>query len=249
MYHAVGNNQQIDGSDPHYAVTESNFLNQILRISKSVPIANQKNANGNILEHCITFDDGHLSNYTVAFPLLVENQLHAEFYINTNNVGKSNYMNWQQLQEMVDAGMSIQSHGHNHFYFSDLTEQEIRDELEISKRLIEENLANEVTVFAPPGGRIDQRVVRIAKEIGYKSICTSEPGVVKRAGNITLPRFAVLATTPNDKISNWKNSFSIDTLKERTRFVLFGIVKKTLGNNVYDKIRSFLLNENKESST
>lgn len=243
MYHAVGSEEQIVGSDPYYAVTELAFSQHLDIIAESEPLAKQVAVKGEISKHCITFDDGHLSNYTVAFPLLKSKNLLAEFYVNTAFVGTENYMTWSQLKEMAEAGMSIQSHAHNHHYVSDLSKEQITYELATSKKLIEENLGTEVTVFAPPGGRINSRVIRIAKELGYKCIATSVPGVVNNSTSFTLPRFAVLATTSNQKISAWLEPYSGATLKERFRYISFKIVKTILGNQNYTKLRAFLLGE------
>lgn len=243
MYHAVGNDEQIVGSDPYYAVTEEAFSKQVDIIGDSEPLAKQVAVNGQIVKHCITFDDGHLSNYCVAFPILKAKKLCAEFYINTAFVGTENYMTWSQLKEMAEAGMSIQSHAHNHHYVSDLTEEEITFELATSKKLIEDNLGTKVTVFAPPGGRIDKRVIRIAKELGYRCIATSVPGVVTNSTSFTLPRFAVLASTSEQKIAAWLERLSLATMKERFRYISFKVIKTILGNQNYTKLRAFLLGD------
>jgi peptidoglycan/xylan/chitin deacetylase (PgdA/CDA1 family) len=246
MYHAVGTRIDIDGADPHYAVSAAQFESQIQIIAESEVLAEQIKT-GAINKHCITFDDGHLSNFTVAFPLLKKYKLVAEFYINTDNVGTDNFMNWEQLAEMIAAGMSIQSHGHHHYYFSDLSEDEVRNELETSKRLIEEKLGNEVTVFAPPGGRINNSVVDIASQVGYRCIATSIPGTVSKQSLMQLPRFAVLFNTTDAQVAAWKRRFSLATLKQRIRYIGFGLFKKILGNGIYDKIRALVLNEPNEN--
>jgi peptidoglycan/xylan/chitin deacetylase (PgdA/CDA1 family) len=243
MYHAVGNEQQIQGSDPHYAVTAEQFNSQIIAIATSIPISEQYLQTKQIKDHCITFDDGHLSNYEVAFPLLKRHGLRAEFYINTATVDTENFMTWEQLAEMNESGMSIQSHGHTHSYFSDMSEQQIELELETSKRLIEEKLNSKVIVFAPPGGRIDARVVRIAKALGYKCIATSRPGLARKSTFYSIPRFAIIRTTQIDKIESWKRKLSFDTLKEVIRYRVFRVAKIVLGNSRYERLRSKLLGD------
>ncbi len=243
MYHAVGDLNDIEGSDPHYAVSSELFRKQVSVIGESIPLAKQLADQNQITQHCITFDDGHLSNFTVAFPILLEKNLRAEFYINTAFVGTKDYMNWEQLREMQEAGMSIQSHGHHHDYFSDLTIQKIESELSTSKNLIEENLSSPVTVFAPPGGRFDQRVEKMAKQLGYRCIATSVPGVVNNSKAFTFPRFAIIHTTSAATVANWCRPYSIDTIKQSIRYRLFGVAKTLLGNQNYEKLRAKLLGE------
>src|SRR5437660_1920465 len=62
---------------------------------------------------CLTFDDGRLSDYCIAFPLLLQAGVRAEFFVNTASVGKQGFLAWRQIDEMQRAGMSFQSHGHD----------------------------------------------------------------------------------------------------------------------------------------
>lgn len=241
MYHGIGSGPEIEGADPFYAVSKENFVEQIELIGESQPVAHQLREDNSITHHCITFDDGHLSNYTIAFPELLSRNLFAEFYVNTDFIGTENYMTWENLKEMSDAGMSIQSHGHTHPYFSDLAEDEIREQLETSKKLIEEKVGTEVTVFAPPGGRYNKIVVQEAKKLGYRCIANSVPGVCVKNEAFEVPRFAILATTPNAAVKHYKRSNSYLVLKQRFKYHSFGLAKKLLGNKAYDKVRSAFL--------
>jgi len=248
MYHAVGNKKQTEGADPYYTVTSENFSKQLARIPKSIPIANQIIKSKSIKDHCITFDDGHISNFSVAFPMLVENSLLAEFYVNTSTIGKKSYISWLQLQEMTNSGMTIQSHGHNHFYFSDLSNKEIYSELDRSKKMIEDKLGNEVVVFAPPGGRFDNRVVKISNDLAYKCLATSIPGTVIKSRGGIVPRFSVLSKTPNKTISDWQRSFSYSTNFERVKYRLLRTTKILLGNTRYEQLRSGVLGSDSEKN-
>ncbi|TQV88881.1 polysaccharide deacetylase family protein [Aliikangiella coralliicola] len=247
MYHAVGNETQISGADPFYAVTESNFREQVRLIGDSLPIATQIADKGYISQHCITFDDGHLSNYSVAFPILKEQGLKAEFYVNSAFIGQPDYMTWQQLREMLEAGMTIQSHGHTHPYFSDLSSELIESELDSSKKMIEDKLGEAVVVFAPPGGRYDKRVVSIAEQLGYRCIADSSPGICQANHGFTVPRFPILANTSNSLVNDYKNKYSIPVLKQTAKYYSFAVAKKVLGNKIYDNIRSKLLGETNTS--
>ncbi|MEQ6355388.1 polysaccharide deacetylase family protein [Lysinibacillus sp. M3] len=70
----------------------------------------------------ITFDDGYLSNYEKAYPILKKYKMHAEIFVITSHIleksGKNvdpneiSKMNWDQLKEMKDY-ITIQSHTWN----------------------------------------------------------------------------------------------------------------------------------------
>ena len=246
MYHGVGNDEQTEGSDPHYRVTEETFLRHLSLIKNSVSIERQFADSKSINTHAITFDDGHISNYEVAFPLLLEKRMTADFYVNSDSIGTKNYISWPQLKEMAQAGMSIQSHGHEHKYISDLSEQEITKQLDYSKKLIEDKLGNSVFVFAPPGGRYDDRVVEISKSLGYKLISSSIPGVVPKSKSFILPRFAVTHNTSDSKISNWQNRLSLNSIFEVSKYQILKNAKKVFGNKSYEKVRAILLRDNQE---
>ena len=70
---------------------------------------------------CITFDDGYLSNYEIAYPLLKKHGMKATIFVIGSSVGCSEYkesgrkikphFSWAQAAEMMDSGLiDIQSH-------------------------------------------------------------------------------------------------------------------------------------------
>jgi peptidoglycan/xylan/chitin deacetylase (PgdA/CDA1 family) len=66
----------------------------------------------------LTFDDGYKDNFTNAFPLLQKYGFKGDFAIITSVVGTSEYMSWDDIQNMVKAGMGISSHSVSHCYLS-----------------------------------------------------------------------------------------------------------------------------------
>ncbi|KMY30352.1 chitin deacetylase [Lysinibacillus xylanilyticus] len=73
----------------------------------------------------ITFDDGYLSNFEKAYPILKKYKMHAEIFVITSHILETNEknvytneipkMNWDQLKEMKDY-ITIQSHTWNSHY-------------------------------------------------------------------------------------------------------------------------------------
>lgn len=70
----------------------------------------------------ITMDDGYLSNYTYAYPILKELDMKATIFIVVDNAFNDDnlwlkHFDWDQAREMVDSGViDIQSHTYNSHY-------------------------------------------------------------------------------------------------------------------------------------
>lgn len=245
MYHGLVAGEVAPGADPHYTVSQSNFRQQ-LQLAKNARlrlasvrdlISHPEWGNASV---GITFDDGHISNFEVAVPLLVELQGSADFFVNPSTVGTPNHVSWSALMDMARAGMSIQSHGYTHRYFDDLAPDEIRRELRDSKWAIEDRLGTPVTLFAPPGGRIDGRVYAAARECGYRGVCTSRPGRY-RASSWIVPRMAVLAASPLAKVEDWILGRELSMTIARSRYWVAYGMKRALGNSAYEKFRRLVL--------
>jgi biofilm PGA synthesis lipoprotein PgaB len=124
----------------------------------------------------LTFDDNYLGQYEHAFPLLKEYGYPALFSVHTDFVGKlagKPKSDWYQLQEMVDSGLvTIASHSASHRNFSELSKDEIRQELTASKRVLEENLGVKVRYFTYPEGTYNETVTELVAAAGYEAALT-----------------------------------------------------------------------------
>ena len=128
----------------------------------------------------LTFDDGHDSNFHVVLPILKQFGLRAEFFITVANVGLPGFMTWEELKLLQEAGMSVQSHGLHHQPLTGLDVDMLRDDLRVSKKLLEQYLGSPVNYFAIPGGFADERVYLEILNAGYRAICNSEPGLASK---------------------------------------------------------------------
>src|SRR5690348_5189885 len=85
----------------------------------------------------LTFDDGHASNATLALPILREFGFRAEFFITTGWTGRPRYLSSDQLRELAGYQMALGSHGRSHALLSDLTQEQLEEELAGSRRDLE----------------------------------------------------------------------------------------------------------------
>lgn len=128
----------------------------------------------------ITFDDGYLSNYELAYPILKQYNIPATIFVVADTVGevagggKVNYSHftWEQAKEMEASGLiDIQSHTFSHKNLSELTLSSFVTELRKSKYLIEKNLNKTCDMIAFPYGSYSNEVRTAAKKAGYKLQC------------------------------------------------------------------------------
>lgn len=121
----------------------------------------------------LTFDDGLVSDYEIAFPLLAEFGQRAVFYLNTATIGKPGYLEWSNIAEMQRNGMSFQSHSHRHMDLTVLPDLTLDAELTESKQCLEDRLGSRVDFLAAPHGVLDRRVVHRALKVGYCGVCST----------------------------------------------------------------------------
>ncbi|MBV8586302.1 MAG: polysaccharide deacetylase family protein [Verrucomicrobia bacterium] len=151
----------------------------------------------------ITIDDGYVSGYEVAWPILKEFNYPFTMFIYTNWVqvgGKS--MTWDQLAEMRDAGVDIESHTESH---KDLRKAPpgqdyatwLHNEVYRSKQILEDKLGIKVVAFAFPYGFHNEVVRKTAMDAGYQILLTvygQHEGIDAPADQIG--RYAIESTHP-----------------------------------------------------
>jgi peptidoglycan/xylan/chitin deacetylase (PgdA/CDA1 family) len=116
----------------------------------------------------ITFDDGNLDNYTIAFPLMQKYGFTGVLYIVADRLQADGYMNASQIQEMTAAGWEVGSHSLSHPSLTDDLDPEIlRREVVESKTQLEAALGVPVLTFAYPFGNASSAPVDYVKFAGY----------------------------------------------------------------------------------
>ncbi len=120
----------------------------------------------------------------VAWPILKKYGFPFTMFIYTDYVkpgprsgGES--MTWDQLGEMRDAGVDIESHTISHPYLTAKKgktepeyEQWLWHEINDSKKMLEAQLAIKVDAFAIPYGKFNDKVKELARKAGYEGVFT-----------------------------------------------------------------------------
>lgn len=183
----------------------------------------------------ISFDDGNLSDYREVVPVLKEYGFRGIFFVTLEWIGTPRYLQWKDLREMDNVGMSIQSHGVTHRFLPRLNDVQLRAELRSSKLELEDRLGNEVRFLSLPGGFGSRRVYRTAREEGYSAVFTSEPCLhktIQRDLGI-IGRFNVTRLTSDDAFKSMVN-LDRDFIKRlRRAYKAKGLVKAIVGSKIY----------------
>ncbi len=132
----------------------------------------------------VSFDDGNLSDYRYALPLLQASDRKAHFFITAGWTGtRAGFMTASELRALHGSGMTVGAHGWSHKLLTACTQVELQTELTIAKKHLEDILGSSISAMSLPGGRANGRVLRACSEAGYTSVFTSEPRASDAAPN------------------------------------------------------------------
>lgn len=122
----------------------------------------------------LTFDDGDLSIYEEAWPVLREHGLTATVFMLPPGDGASDseprrfrgrpLMSWRQVREMHEAGIDFGAHTAGHPDLTRLSIGAMEAEILRSKSMLEDGLGGVVSSFAYPFGRHDDRCRRVVQQ-------------------------------------------------------------------------------------
>lgn len=245
MYHGLHANDADPGRfDPVYSVAPAEFARQLDWLTDngfcSVRLDASERASDKPV--VISFDDGDVSNFTVALPLLRERGMVAEFFITSDFIGQPGMLEIGHIRALADAGMGVQSHGRSHRFLEDLDTEAMYAELRDSKARLEAASGQRVTGIAFPGGRGAGRERDTALRLGYRHVLGSVPGRNReRRPHECYERIAVTRNLPLEDFAalvawrGWRPRLA------QARFRALRIPKRLLGNERYQRLRARLL--------
>ncbi len=197
----------------------------------------------------LTFDDGHISNYQYALPILHARGIQARFFITVGWTGhKPGYMGWEELRALHQAGQSIGAHGWTHALLTHCTGKDLQLELKGARHTLEDKLGAPITTLSLPGGRSNQRVLKACQEAGYTHVFTSVP----RAEPIPIPpivgRLNIRGDMTLDYIASLfaPNSSILPNLERQEQ--IKAAARTILGDRIYAKLWSLLNRQEPETN-
>jgi hypothetical protein len=231
LYHEVRPNR----SDYSYVLETAQFSRQIelfvqMREASNCPLLPQ-----------VTFDDGHISNYTCALPVLQSHGLQARFFITVGWTGqRPGYMGWQELRALHQAGQSIGAHGWTHTLLTHCSEADLQRELLEARLTLEDKLGTSITTMSLPGGRYNQRILAACQQAGYTQVYTSIPKAEPEPATLTVGRLNIRGDMTLDWIASLFQPGSTVLSGLERQYRIKATAKSLLGDRLYEKLWALL---------
>ncbi len=215
MYHRFEENKY-----PSTNVRIKEFSQHIKMIKdKNIDFINPKNFKDSLISNkskkkvLLTIDDGFLSFYKNAWPILKKNKIPSILFVSTREIGSFNYMTWDQIREVAKEDFAIiGNHSHSHEYLIDFESEKIKEDISKSMSIFKKQLGYNSEFFSYPFGEYSLELKKIVKDLGFKYAFGQHSGVSDETKDFfELPRFPI--NEKYGKIDRFKTILNTRPLK------------------------------------
>ena len=208
MYHRFEENKypstniRIDDFKKHISIIENNNIKFINSNNFEEELKNNKLQRKILL----TIDDGFLSFYENAWPILKKKKIPFILFVSTREVGANNYMTWEQIKELSKENfVEIGNHSHTHEYLVDESKELIVEDIKKSISIFKEKLGKNSEFFSYPFGEYSLEFKDIIESFGFKYAFGQHSGVMDETKDFyELPRYPI-----NEKYGELKRFTSL----------------------------------------
>jgi peptidoglycan/xylan/chitin deacetylase (PgdA/CDA1 family) len=138
----------------------------------------------------LSFDDGYLSDYTVARPALARYGWPGVLNLVVDHV-RSGDITASQVRALIAAGWEIDAHTVHHRDVTTLDAAELREEVAGSRADLRRMFHQPVNFFCYPAGHYDPAAIAAVRAAGYLGATTVQPGLARPADPYTLERIRI----------------------------------------------------------
>ena len=211
-----------------YKIDESVFENQVKALQGKDVV--------------FTFDDGGVSFYSKAAPILEKYGFKGVFFISTRYINTPGFLTDDQVRVLAERGHVIGSHTHSHpNNLTLMTESEIEYEWRKSCEVLKNIIGHEVIVASIPNGYGSQRIFRLTSNAGIRELYTSEPTQkIYQKENVTaIGRYVIHNNMTTEDVVSLVVKKDVRR-RIYIRWKLLECVKALFGSK-YDKLKSLYL--------
>ena len=208
MYHRFEENKY-----PSTNIRINDFKEHLKIIEQdNIKFINPKNFESELINNklqrkiLLTIDDGFLSFYKNAWPILKKKKIPFILFVSTREVGAFNYMTWDQIKEISSEDfVEIGNHSHTHEYLADENNELIQEDISKSISIFKKELGKNSDFFSYPFGEYSNNFKKIIKDFGFKYAFGQHSGVMDESKDLyELPRYPI-----NEKYGEIKRFKSI----------------------------------------
>ena len=146
----------------------------------------------------VTFDDGLLDVFTLAYPILKSRNIPFTVFIATDLIGQDGYISQDQLKTLAnDPLVTVGSHGVTHEVLTALDHSKACDEIASSKTILEDWIGKEIRLFAYSHGQSNQLIQKCVLDHYECAFSAGGKGLNLYSGRnkATLPRLNITDET------------------------------------------------------
>ena len=181
LYHNVAYEYPAENEQLHISPERFRAHMQALKDNGFTPVSFQEyydyRVNGAALPEkpiIISFDDGYITNYEYAYPILKELEMKATFFAVTSSSSTPtsfpiHHYDWKMANEMEASGLiDIESHSYTHPKHSELALDKVEQEARLSYFDIKTYMHKQPLVYSYPNGAFSDQTKEIVRKAGYK---------------------------------------------------------------------------------
>ncbi|TQV82789.1 polysaccharide deacetylase family protein [Aliikangiella coralliicola] len=203
QYHHISESTpRVTSTSPELFKRHMNYLKthgfRVLAMAELIKLLNQKKTLPD-KSVVITFDDGYLSIYENALPLLKQYDFPFTVFVNTKAVSENSkqFMSWRHLKELTRNKGTIANHSVSHAYLirkgsgesESEWEKRVSQEISVAQAEIVSRLGKSVKAFAYPYGEFNLALKNILDSMGYIAFGQQSGAVSVDVDHQAIPRF------------------------------------------------------------
>jgi peptidoglycan/xylan/chitin deacetylase (PgdA/CDA1 family) len=137
----------------------------------------------------LTFDDGYVDNAENALPLLEQAGMTATVFVVTDHAGGTNawdakhgdpprpLLSWDRMRALDGKVLRFEPHSRTHPMLTAVPREQARQEIDGSKKRLEDELGREAIAFSYPHGDFDAGLEAVVRDAGFPLAVTDRQGL------------------------------------------------------------------------